>query len=69
MTLDEVETMLIEAAVEKAHGNLSAAARTLGLTRPQLAYRLGRLHDSDAGQASPPLTPYVASTNRRTDDK
>ena len=69
MTLDEVETMLIEAAVEKAHGNLSAAARTLGLTRPQLAYRLGRLHDGDAGQSSPPLPPCVASATPRTDDK
>lgn len=51
MTLDQAEAALIEAAVEKANGNLSAAARLLGLTRPQLAYRLGRLHDdgSDAG--------------------
>ena len=28
------------AAVEKANGNLSQAARLLGMTRPQLAYRL-----------------------------
>jgi two-component system, NtrC family, response regulator HydG len=31
--------MLIEAAVERAGGNLSQAARMLGITRPQLAYR------------------------------
>ncbi|WP_202313250.1 helix-turn-helix domain-containing protein [Mesorhizobium sp. L-8-10] len=29
------------AAVDRARGNLSAAARLLGLTRAQLAYRLG----------------------------
>jgi len=46
MTLDQAEAKLIEAAVKKANGNLSAAARVLGLTRPQLAYRLGRLHES-----------------------
>jgi transcriptional regulator with GAF, ATPase, and Fis domain len=44
MTLGQVEAMLIESAVDNARGNLSAAARMLGLTRPQLAYRLGRLH-------------------------
>jgi transcriptional regulator with GAF, ATPase, and Fis domain len=44
LTLDQVEDMLIEAAVDKARGNLSSAARLLGLTRPQLAYRLKRLH-------------------------
>ncbi|HEX6016750.1 MAG TPA: sigma-54-dependent Fis family transcriptional regulator [Burkholderiaceae bacterium] len=47
MTLDQLEVSLIEAAVDKAHGNLSAAARMLGLTRPQLAYRLKRLHEGD----------------------
>ena len=48
MTLDQLEAMLIETAVDKARGNLSAAARMLGLTRPQLAYRLKRLHEADA---------------------
>jgi len=48
MTLDQLEVMLIETAVDKARGNLSAAARMLGLTRPQLAYRLKRLHEADA---------------------
>ncbi len=46
LTLDQVETMLLEKAVDKAHGNLSSAARMLGLTRPQLAYRLKRLQES-----------------------
>ncbi|HMM54002.1 MAG TPA: sigma 54-interacting transcriptional regulator [Candidatus Desulfobacillus sp.] len=41
-TLDEVESMLLQAAVVKARGNLSSAARLLGITRPQLAYRLKR---------------------------
>ena len=47
MTLEQLESMLIETAVDKAHGNLSSAARMLGLTRPQLAYRLKRLHEAD----------------------
>jgi len=51
LTLDQVETMLLETAVDKAHGNLSSAARMLGLTRPQLAYRLKRLHESEPGGA------------------
>jgi DNA-binding NtrC family response regulator len=52
-TLDQVEAMLIETAVDKAHGNLSAASRMLGLTRPQLAYRLKRLHEAvPAGAAA-----------------
>jgi len=49
-TLDEVEAMLIETAVDKAQGNLSAASRMLGLTRPQLAYRLKRLHEAAASR-------------------
>ena len=47
MTLDQVEAMLLETAVDKARGNLSSAARMLGLTRPQIAYRLKRLHEDD----------------------
>jgi len=39
-SLEDIETRLLTAAVEKAEGNLAAAARMLGLTRPQLAYRL-----------------------------
>lgn len=40
LSLDELETLLLEEAVARADGNLSGAARTLGLTRPQLSYRL-----------------------------
>lgn len=43
LSLDVLEDGLIQAAVSQAEGNLSAAARTLGLTRPQLSYRLQKL--------------------------
>jgi DNA-binding NtrC family response regulator len=49
VSLDDVETMMLETAVDKAHGNLSLAARMLGITRPQMAYRLKRLHAGAAG--------------------
>ena len=42
LSLAEVERQLLEQAVAQARGNLAAAARRLGLTRAQLAYRLGR---------------------------
>ncbi|HPP83802.1 MAG TPA: sigma 54-interacting transcriptional regulator, partial [Rubrivivax sp.] len=53
MTLAQLEALLIETAVDKARGNLSAASRMLGLTRPQLAYRLKHLHDEDAAASAP----------------
>ncbi|MSR14588.1 MAG: sigma-54-dependent Fis family transcriptional regulator [Gammaproteobacteria bacterium] len=40
IALDDLETQLLDAAVQRSEGNLSSAARLLGLTRPQLAYRL-----------------------------
>ena len=40
IALDVLETALLDAAVARAKGNLSAAARLLGLSRGQLAYRL-----------------------------
>jgi len=40
--LEALEQQVLELAVERARGNLSLAARLLGLTRPQLAYRLRR---------------------------
>jgi DNA-binding NtrC family response regulator len=40
LNLDELERALLQAAVRKAGGNLSHAARLLGITRPQLSYRL-----------------------------
>jgi transcriptional regulator with GAF, ATPase, and Fis domain len=39
-SLDEFERMLLEEAVQLEDGNLSAAARKLGISRAQLAYRL-----------------------------
>ena len=39
LALGEVETVLMEAAMQRADGNMSQAARLLGITRPQLAYR------------------------------
>lgn len=39
-SLDEIETALLKSAVRQAQGNLSAAARRLGITRAQLVYRL-----------------------------
>ncbi|MFL5373160.1 MAG: sigma 54-interacting transcriptional regulator, partial [Myxococcales bacterium] len=60
VSLDAVEAMLLEAAVDRAHGNLSSAARMLGITRPRLAYRLKRLHDGadcDGGEPTAAETP------------
>ena len=42
LSLNQVETMLLSEAVERSAGNLAGAARLLGLTRPQLTYRLKR---------------------------
>ena len=50
VSLDDIETMLLKKAVERAHGNVAAAARLLGITRPQMVYRLksrGIAHDGD----------------------
>ncbi len=44
-SLDHLESTLILAAVKRADGNLSAAARMLGLTRPQLSYRMKKLQE------------------------
>jgi DNA-binding NtrC family response regulator len=46
LSLNEVETMLLSEAVERSAGNLAGAARLLGLTRPQLTYRLKRNQDA-----------------------
>lgn len=40
VSLDEIETLLLRRAVDRAHGNVAAAARLLGITRPQMVYRL-----------------------------
>jgi transcriptional regulator with PAS, ATPase and Fis domain len=45
LSLDALEDALIQQAVDRAGGNLSAAARSLGLTRPQLSYRLQKISE------------------------
>ncbi len=40
MSLEDVETSLMEAVLERNDQNVTAAARQLGVTRPQLRYRL-----------------------------
>jgi transcriptional regulator with GAF, ATPase, and Fis domain len=56
LSLDDVESMLLREAVSRANGNYAGAARMLGLTRPQLAYRLKKnaIADDmkDAGSAN-----------------
>lgn len=42
LPLEELEAQVLNLAVERSGGNLSGAARLLGITRPQLAYRLKR---------------------------
>jgi DNA-binding NtrC family response regulator len=42
-TLAEVEEALMRQALAQSRGNVSAAARLLGITRPQLAYRMRKL--------------------------
>ncbi|TGG95671.1 sigma-54-dependent Fis family transcriptional regulator [Natronospirillum operosum] len=48
LSLDELEQQLIQNAVQSTRGNLSKAARRLGLTRPQLAYRMKKHGLSDS---------------------
>lgn len=45
LSLDALEDCLIREAVSRAGGNLSAAARSLGMTRPQLSYRLQKTRE------------------------
>jgi transcriptional regulator with GAF, ATPase, and Fis domain len=49
LTLKEIETALLQRAVSEAHGNLTAAARKIGLTRRALDYRLARARRPDDG--------------------
>ena len=41
--LFDIEETILKEAVKRSEGNLSGAARMLDMTRPQLAYRLGKL--------------------------
>ena len=40
VSLDDIEDLLLKKAIERTHGNIAAAARLLGITRPQMVYRL-----------------------------
>ncbi len=46
-SLEKMEEQLIRSAMERADGNVSQAARLLGMTRPQLAYRLKKLETDE----------------------
>lgn len=54
VAMEEVEARLLKEAVSAANGNLSAAARRLGLTRAQLAYRLQRAEAQKTGAKQRP---------------
>lgn len=47
VTLDQVDRLVIEAAMERSEGNVTAAARLLGTTRETLRYRVQK-HGLDA---------------------
>lgn len=50
-SLETFENEIIARAVERASGNLSAAARELGMTRPQLAYRFRKSRGVEEDEA------------------
>ena len=50
LSLNDLESRLMDEAVRRAEGNIASAARMLGLTRPQLQYRLKR-KDGEGGAA------------------
>jgi DNA-binding NtrC family response regulator len=47
LAIEALEARVLALAVERSRGNLAGAARLLGLSRAQLAYRLKRSHDND----------------------
>jgi DNA-binding NtrC family response regulator len=49
LSLEGVADALMLEAVRRHSGNLAAAARALGMTRPQLSYRLSRNRESEPG--------------------
>lgn len=48
--IQELEALLLQEALTHASGNMAAAARALKLTRPQLSYRLSRIHPHGGGK-------------------
>lgn len=49
-SLDDIETLLLRKALDRASGNVAAAARLLGITRPQMVYRLKSRGITHAGE-------------------
>lgn len=54
LSLDDLESLLLRESVNRASGNLAGAARLLGLTRPQLTYRLRRGQQGEGERAQSP---------------
>jgi DNA-binding NtrC family response regulator len=54
VNLDQLERRLILRALEKAAGNVTRAARLLGLSRRTLQYRLEKIQGTPDGAASAP---------------
>lgn len=52
-SLDDIEARVLDHAVTRARGNLSEAARMLGLTRPQLAYRQKQRQNRPVAESPP----------------
>jgi DNA-binding NtrC family response regulator len=49
--LDELETQLVEEAVQRCNGNMAAAARLIGMTRTQVVYRIRRKNATTQARA------------------
>ncbi|MCZ4303410.1 sigma 54-interacting transcriptional regulator [Zoogloeaceae bacterium G21618-S1] len=47
-SLHDIENLMINHAVTQSGGNLAKAARALGISRPQLSYRLKKLSDTSS---------------------
>jgi transcriptional regulator with GAF, ATPase, and Fis domain len=52
-SLEAIEARVLDHAVLRARGNLAEAARLLGLTRPQLAYRQKQRQNRGASEPAP----------------
>ncbi|MDO8768910.1 MAG: helix-turn-helix domain-containing protein, partial [Burkholderiaceae bacterium] len=52
-SLEDIDALVLDHAVARARGNLSEAARLLGMTRPQLAYRLKHRQSHTAATPAP----------------
>jgi transcriptional regulator with GAF, ATPase, and Fis domain len=63
--LAEIEHQLIAEAIERAKGNLSAAARLLGITRAKLAYRLQQAGQRPAVASRQAAGKSAATSGRR----